>query len=98
MDPEFLSALTLMLIPTTPIYKLAESDRFELPSVECLLRELRIIVAEANPTDTIFRCNHASNYLPIGGRLPRDRDAILQTIDAGLSGQVPFRPESSRAL
>ncbi|MHC4091272.1 MAG: radical SAM protein [Planctomycetota bacterium] len=98
MDPEFLSALTLILIPSTPIYKLAESKRFEMPSVECLLRELRIIVAQADPSDAIFRCNHASNYLPIGGRLPRDREAILQNIDAALSGGGPFRAEWSRGL
>ena len=98
MDPEFLSTLSLMLIPSTPIYRLAESRRFEIPSVEGLLRELRILVAEAEPTDTIFRSNHASNYLPIGGRLPRDREAILQTIDAALSGEVPFRAEWSRGL
>jgi len=98
MDPEFLSTLTLMLIPSTPINKLAESGRFQLPNVECLLRELRIIVAEANTTGTIFRSNHASNYLPIGGRLPRDREAILQKIDAALSGDLPFRAEWSRGL
>lgn len=98
MDPEFVSALTLMLIPATPIYKLSESERFQLPSAEHLLGELRIIVAEANPSYAIFRCNHASNYLPLGGRLPRDRDAILQTIDAALAGEVPCRIEWSRGL
>ncbi len=98
MDPEFLSTLTLMLIPSTPIHRLAESKCFQMPSVEDLLQELRIIVAETNATEAIFRCNHASNYLPIGGRLPRDREAILQTIDAALSGDVPFRAEWSRGL
>jgi len=98
MDPEFLSALTLMLIASTPIYSLAERKRFQMPSVKGLLRELRIIVAEANPSDAIFRSNHASNYLPIGGRLPRDREAILREIDAALSGDVPFRAEWSRGL
>lgn len=98
MDPEFLSTLTLMLIPSTPIHALAQAERFLMPSVEDLLHELRIIVDEANPSDTIFRCNHASNYLPIGGRLPRDRDAILQQIDAALCGDLPFRAEWSRGL
>lgn len=98
MDPKFLSALTLMLIPSTPIHKLAESNRFEMPSVEALLQELRIFVANANPSDAIFRCNHASNYLPIGGRLPRDRETILQTIDVALSGDAPLRAEWSRGL
>ncbi len=98
MDPEFLSVLTLTIIEATPIHKLAERNRFEMPSVESLMRELRIIVAEANPGDAIFRSNHASNYLPIGGRLPRDRDAILELIDTALSEDVPLRAESFRGL
>jgi radical SAM superfamily enzyme YgiQ (UPF0313 family) len=98
MDPEFLSTLTLIVIPSTPIHKLAQSGRFEMPSIEGLLRELRIIVAETNPSDTIFRSNHASNYLPIGGRLPRDREAILRQIDAALSGDVLLRAEGFRGL
>ena len=98
MDPEFLSALTLTLVPSTPIHKLAERGQFELPSIEGLLRELRILVAEADPTGAIFRSNHASNYLPIGGRLPRDRTAILEQIDVALSGGTTLRPEWSRGL
>ena len=98
MDPEFLSTLTLMLIPSTPIYKLAEGKRFQMPGIDSLLGELRIIVAECNPTDTIFRSNHASNYLPIGGRLPRDREAILQQIDSALAGNVAIRAEGLRGL
>ncbi len=98
MDPDFLSVLTLTIIESTPIHKLAESNRFEMPSIDSLMRELRVIVAEANPTDAIFRSNHASNYLPIGGRLPRDRDAILEVIDTALAGDVPLRAESLRGL
>lgn len=98
MDPDYLSALTLMLVPATPIYRLAERGHFKLPIVDALLRELRILVAEASPSDAIFRSNHASNYLPIGGRLPRDREAILQEIDAALSGNMPCRAEWSRGL
>lgn len=98
MDPEYLSALTLMLVPGTPICRLAERGQFELPNLDGLLRELRILVADANPSDVIFRSNHASNYLPIGGRLPRDREAILKQIDAALSGEVPCREEWIRGL
>ncbi len=98
MDPEFLSTLTLTLVESAPIFKLAQRDQFQLPSVEAHLNELRIFVAEANPTDAIFRSNHASNYLPIAGRLPRDREPILKSIDAALSGDVPLREEWSRGL
>ena len=98
MDPEFLSALTLTLIPDTPIFKLAQRGDYSLPGIDGLLRELRIFVADTNTTDAIFRSNHASNYLPIAGRLPRDREQILRLIDGALSGDVPLRSEWSRGL
>ncbi len=98
MDPRFLSLLTLTVIPGTPIATLAERDRFQLPSVEGLLAELRSFVAGVTPTDAIFRTNHASNYLPLAGRLPRDRDRILETLDQALAGNVPMNPEWMRGL
>jgi coproporphyrinogen III oxidase-like Fe-S oxidoreductase len=98
MDPEFLSALTLTVIPGTPISRMAESGRFELPSIEGLLTELRTMVAESSPTRAVFRTNHASNYLSLEGRLPKDRDRIVSSIDAALRGEIPLRPEYSRGL
>ena len=55
------------------------------------------LVAAAG-TDAIFRTNHASNYLPLAGRLPRDRDRILEVVDDALRGNIPLRPEWSRGL
>jgi len=42
--------------------------------------------------DTVFKANHASNPLPVGGRLSRDRDKLLNLIRAAKSGEVPLRP------
>lgn len=98
MDPRFLSTLTLTVVPRTPIARLEDQGRFELPDVRGLLTELRWFVEEARPSGAIFRSNHASNYLPIGGRLPRDREAILTAIQSALEGQVPLRPEWARGL
>jgi len=98
MDPRFLSALTLTIIPGSPLSKLAEQGRFELPDVPGLLTELRWFIEEASPSAAIFRCDHASNYLPIAGRLPRDRDAILAAIDEALAGRVALRPKWARGL
>jgi radical SAM superfamily enzyme YgiQ (UPF0313 family) len=98
MDPEFLSALTLTVVAGTPIAALAARGRFELPSIERMLGELRTIVAEARPTAAIFRTNHASNYLPLEGRLPRDRERIVATLDRALAGEIPLRPEWARGL
>jgi radical SAM superfamily enzyme YgiQ (UPF0313 family) len=98
MDPEYLSALTLTVLPDTPIERMVEKGRFELPPIEGLLRELRVMVAESNPTRALFRTNHASNYLPLEGRLSRDKEKIVGVIDAALRGEIPLRPEYWRGL
>jgi radical SAM superfamily enzyme YgiQ (UPF0313 family) len=98
MDPRFVSCLTLTVVPGTPIAKLEESGRFELPDIHGLLGELRTFVDRTRPGDAIFRTNHASNYLPLAGRLPRDREKIVGVLDAALSGEIPLRPEWSRGL
>jgi radical SAM superfamily enzyme YgiQ (UPF0313 family) len=98
MDPAFFSLLTLTIVPGTPIAKLADRGRFELPPPERMLQELRTIVALAEPTDAVFRTNHASNYLPLGGNLPRDRGRILELVDRALGGDIPLKPEWARGL
>ena len=62
------------------------------------LMQLRTMVAESRPTRALFRTNHASNYLPLGGTLPDDRQRIVDTLDLALSGAIPLRPEWSRGL
>ncbi len=98
MSPEFLAAITLTVVPETPLARMEEKGRFELPGILDLLKELRTFVAEAKPADALFRTNHASNYLPLAGRLPRDGAAMAASIDAALDGQVRLRPEWSRGL
>lgn len=98
MDPEYFSALTVTIVPETPLDRLAKKGRFEVPPVPALLAELRTMVDEARPTSALFRTNHASNYLPLGGRLPHDRTRIVEVIDAAISGKIPLRRESARGL
>ena len=98
MDPEYLSALTLTVVPETPLATLEERGRFRLPDVRGLLGELRTFVAEAAPTAAVFRTNHASNYLPLEGTLPEDGARIVKTIDLALAGAVGLRPEWARGL
>jgi radical SAM superfamily enzyme YgiQ (UPF0313 family) len=98
MDPRFVSLLTLTVIPGTPIARQEDRGEFELPDVPDLLQELRTFIAEAAPTDAIFRTNHASNWLPLSGRLPRDRAAMLEAIDAAREGRLPLRPDWARGL
>jgi hypothetical protein len=56
------------------------------------------MIDEARPTDAVFRTNHASNYLPLAGRLPRDRARLVNLLDEAIAGRVPLRPERTRGL
>jgi len=98
MDPDFLAALTLTVVPGTPLSRTKDNSGWVLPDVPGLLEELRTFVDGAQPTDALFRTNHASNYLPLSGRLPKDRARIVQLLDMALSGELPLRPEWSRGL
>ncbi|MDZ7616212.1 MAG: radical SAM protein, partial [Patescibacteria group bacterium] len=74
MDPEYVSLLTLMLIPGTELHRQWQEGRFELPGPLELLGELRQVIAATDGlTRCIFRTNHASNYLPLAGTLSRDK-------------------------
>lgn len=98
IDPEYVGALSLMLIPGTPLYNDWRSGAFVLIEPSEMLAELRTMVAETRLTQGLFHANHASNYLPIRARLPRDKDATLALIDKALSGDVALKPEFMRAL
>jgi len=98
IDPEHVGALSLMLIPGTPMYKDYESGIFSLPSPYELLKELKIMYANTELSKGLFYANHASNHLPIKARLPKDKDATIKLINKALSGRIPLKPESLRAL
>lgn len=100
MDPQYLSLLTLMLVPGTPLHRQSEDGNFRLPTPEGLLAELReVLVHTGNLSRCVFRTNHDSNYLPLAGTLSRDKESLLAAIDEAQSrGRTALRPERWRAL
>ncbi len=98
MDPEFVAALVVTVIPGTPLARAEQKGHWQLPELNGLLSELHTIVTEAHPRDALFRTNHASNYLPLAGRLPADAPRIAALLDAAMRGEVPLRPEWARGL
>ena len=100
IDPDFASALTLMVVPGTPLHEEMESGRFQLPSPFQLLEELGTLIAHTHCTNCYFTSNHASNYLPIKARLPRDKEAVVRFIQKVISSQDAsrLRPEFLRGL
>ncbi len=100
IDPRYIGLLTLMLMPGTAMHRKVQAEELVLPDALGMLRELREIVAHLDVSDCLFRCNHASNYLSVGGRLPGDKAAMLTRLDRVLEApeSVQLKPESWRLL
>jgi len=98
MQPRYLSFLSLMLIPGTPLARQEKRGGFALPGPAELLREAHDIIKGLELEGTIFRSNHASNYLPLAGRFPHDKAALLTALHAALDGETPLRPEILRGF
>jgi radical SAM superfamily enzyme YgiQ (UPF0313 family) len=100
IDPEYAGALTLTLIPGTPLYEQWERNEFHPISPFQSLEELKLIIENSEFTDCFFSSMHASNYLSVRGRLPKDRARMLGEIETLLARRDPslLRPEFLRGL
>jgi len=100
MDPDFVGALSLMVVPGTPIEREIESGRLILPSPFGLIEELQIMIENCHFKNCLFASNHASNYLPVRIRMPEEKEEALKRIREVLRRKDParLRPEYYRAL
>ncbi len=98
MQPRYLSFLSLTILPGTSLAQEARSGDFkELNSIE-LLKESYEIIKGIELKKTIFRSNHASNYLALEGTFPKDKMMLLNILKFAVNGEVRLRPEILRGL
>jgi radical SAM superfamily enzyme YgiQ (UPF0313 family) len=85
MKPDYIRIRTLAFLPGFPMYEDLESGRF----VECSGREVaeetRLLLENLDVEGAQFLSDHVSNYLPIYGRLPEDKESMLAAIDEALA-------------
>lgn len=98
MRPDYLGLLTLMVEGGTPLEKWVRQGEFTLLSPLEVLKETELFLQNVDSEGTVFRANHASNYLTLKGTLNADRDALLGQIAAALDGRRDLKPEFLRAL
>ncbi|OHD64980.1 MAG: radical SAM protein [Spirochaetes bacterium RBG_13_51_14] len=101
MSPDYASALTVMLLPNTELFRDWRSGAFRLPDKFGLLEELRIIIQNMDVKNPcLFTSNHASNYLPLRATLPEQKEEILSLLDRVLKArdETILKPEHLRAL
>ncbi len=98
IDPDYVGALSLMLVPGTELDDQYKKGEFELLTPEEMLEELGVMIASTHLTNGLFHANHASNYLPIRAKLPEEKEKTLELISRALKGKVSLKPEFMRAL
>ena len=79
VNPEFFSLLTLF-----HRHNDAFIDSLEQCSRRELMHEAREMLLCLNPTRTILRSNHVSNFLDLAGSYPKDRQRLIDNLDAAL--------------
>ena len=98
MDPDYASALTVILIPGTPLWEEYERGDFQMPDERGLLMEMKEMIAHTNLSCGLFSSNHASNYLSVRAWLPKGKQEVMDLIDAALRGEIGLKPEWMRAF
>lgn len=97
MKPEYIGLLTLMVEHGTPLEKWVREGSFTVLGPMEVLQETEIFLQHIDSEGSIFRMNHASNYLTLKGTLNQDREALLAKVQQGLQG-YGLRSEYMRAL
>lgn len=97
MKPDYVGFLTLMLEEPAPILRDIRDGRMTLLEPEDVLKEMRLFLQNVDSEGTVFRSNHASNYIVLRGDLNRDIPSMLEYLDE-VEEQRRFRPERYRAL
>ncbi|WP_010233482.1 radical SAM protein [Clostridium arbusti] len=98
INPDYIGLLTLMVEPNTDIYDSINSGKFKLLNPEEVMMETRELIRNIHVQNCIFRSNHASNYVALGGTLPQDKEKLITLIDDALSGKYGYKAEGLRRL
>lgn len=98
MNPEYAALLTLVVERDAPLKKWVEEGTFQLLTPKEVLEETLLTVSAFDSPGTIFRMNHASNYLTLRGTLNQDKDAMISRIKEGQKHLSDLKPEAWRAL
>ncbi len=97
IKPEYVGFLTLMVEPGTELYNDYQAGKFQLLGPVEVMEELKIFIENVDSEGTIFRANHASNYVPLKGTFNKDNKMMLEQIEKAEKAGV-FRPEIYRGI
>jgi radical SAM superfamily enzyme YgiQ (UPF0313 family) len=98
IDPNYASALSLMMFPQMPLYSKVIDNSFELPNPVEMLKELQTMIEYTNLSAGVFSANHASNYLPLQIRIPGGKDDAIRILREAINGNIDLKQEWQRGI
>ena len=98
MKPHYISLLTLMLVEGTPLYERSAKGAFKVPGPDEICAETLLMLEHLDSEGSVFRSNHASNYLALKGTLNQDIEPMKKLIKEALSGKINYKGEWAREL
>ena len=100
IQPDYAGALSVIVVPGTQLAEEVKKGTFKVPDPYMLLEELDRMISNIDADHMYFASNHASNYLPVKGWLPEEKEKMLKAIKHVLQQKDPsmLRPEYMRAL
>ena len=98
MKPRHLSAMTFAPAKGTPLGEDVLAGRFKVCTPDQILEECHLLIEHLDVDPLHFTSNHASNYLPLKGGLPEDKEKFLQLLDEALAGKIRLRKTLNRGI
>ena len=98
MNPEYIGILTLVVEEGTPLQDWVREGKFRLLTPAQVLQETKLMVENFDSPGSVFRMNHASNYLSLKGTLNEDKEAMLSQIRQAEQHMETLRPEGWRQV
>ena len=98
MKPRHLSAMTFGPAAGTILGDEVQAGKFLVCTPDQILEECRVLIEHLDVNPLHFTSNHASNYLPLKGSLPEEREKFLEMIDGALAGKIRLRRTLNRGL
>jgi len=97
IKPEYVSYLTLMLEPGTELYRKHKAGEFDLLTAEEVAEEMLLFLENTDSEGSIFRSNHASNYVALAGTLNKDTPKMIEKLKQAIANRR-YRPDMFRGL
>ena len=92
IEPDFLRLRTLVPKINTLLLHQIRKGRFQLLSPHQILRETRLLI-ENLFISTDLTSDHYTNYVDLSGKLPEDKDRLMETFGQALTwDESRFRP------